>query len=121
MLIQDNSTMPNAKNGYWFAGKIVSNVSGVFTIVFKTNKDIERFIVDFYSVDGSALNIATSYSFSGSNFTITGTVTDENPTVQASIKVDYLIFVSDTEFVNEEQYSGATLVSITEDLLNPKV
>ena len=113
--------MPNAKNGYWFAGKIVSNGSGVFTIIFKTNKNIERFLVDFYSVDGSALNITTSYSFSGSNFTITGITSNADLIPSPSVNVDYLIFVSDTEFVNEEQYLGATLISITEDLLNPKV
>jgi hypothetical protein len=116
--------MPNAKGGYWFAGKFTTNASGQGSVDILCNKDLTRYIISFFSasnVSGPVGYIKTySYSESTQTFTISVILSDAASELVSAV-TDYLIYVSLTELITADHYTNGDLAIVSESLLNPKV
>ncbi len=131
MIIQNNYTMPNAVNGFWLADKLTAtNTTGLFTINIKSNKDLSRYMAAFFnsseSISQTYIKYSTSFDAATQTFTISGAVfiylgEEEGFEPSSANKIDYLIFVSETPFLTEEEYTSGSKTLVTENLRNSKL
>lgn len=126
MLILDTTQMPNARGGYWFAGKLTpAATTDGGTVEILCNKDLTRYIVSFFSLADSSsegLSFTKTYTYSAETrtFTIKVVLRDSLGELATGI-TDYFIYVSTTELISLDDYNNGGLDLIEENLLNPKV